>query len=193
MAADDVRERARRVAHRSPGVRLHRRDHRPVQGLRDQQQLLRHPRPSDRDHVGARSRRRGVDAAAAVPLQRGVGRARRHVAHRWAGSDLPEVLGVELLARDQPHRRHAREHARQHGHAHRQRPGAPRSTRFGHARGEHDAAVHVGRADATGRHREVRRALRDPPVRRRVRHHRGRRCGRGCRPGWRTSRTRPAS
>ena len=85
MAADD----AANAPDASPTdllrVRLHRRDHRPVQGLRDQQQLLRHPRPSDRDHVGARSRRRGVDAAAAVPLQRGVGGARRHAAHRWAG------------------------------------------------------------------------------------------------------------
>ena len=134
--------------------------------------------------VGARPRRRGVDAAAVVPLQRGVGRARRHAAHRRAGGDLPEVLGVELLARGQPDGRDAREHARQHGHARRERSRAPRSPRFGDARGEHHAAVHVGRADArrpssrsassaSGSARSTPGTA--PP---RVR------CGRGCRPGW---------
>ncbi len=72
-------------------------------------------------------------------------------------------------------------------------PVRPEAARLGHARGEQDAALHVGRADAAGRRTRnassgsgssPSTAVTAPP-----RH----RSGVGCRPGWRTSRTRPAS
>ena len=62
-------------------------------------------RPPDRHLLAAHRRRRRVDAAAAVPLQRARHGGARRARLRRARGDLPPVLGVELLARDEPHRR----------------------------------------------------------------------------------------
>ena len=51
-------------------------------------------------------RRRRAHAAAAVPLQRDLGVRGRHVARRRARRDRPQVLGEQLLAGDEAHRRH---------------------------------------------------------------------------------------
>ena len=51
-------------------------------------------------------------AAAAVPLQRDLGVRRRHAARRRQRRDRAPLLGEQLLARDQAHRRHDGEHAR---------------------------------------------------------------------------------
>ena len=126
--------RGRGHSHRSQRLHLHRRYHRPVEGLHGQPQLHRDADQADRHDVGPRPRRRRVVAVAVVPLQRGHRHARRHAPHRRAGRDLPEVLGVELLARDQPRGRDPRQHARQHGHAPGQRPDAPRGPRLRLAR-----------------------------------------------------------
>ena len=87
-------------------VHLHRRHHRPVQGLHAQPQLPRGAGPPDRHLLAAHRRRRGVDAAAAVPLQRHHHRGARPARVRRPRRDLPALLGVELLARDEPRRRH---------------------------------------------------------------------------------------
>ena len=88
-----------------PGhVHLHRRHDGPVEGLHAQPQLPRGAGPPDRHLLAAHRRRRGVDAAAAVPLQRHRHRRARPARVRRPGGDLPAVLGVELLARDEPHR-----------------------------------------------------------------------------------------
>ena len=69
LAADPAPPRCRPA--RRPGhLRLHRRHHRPVQGLHAEPQLPRGPGPPDRHLLGADRRRRRVDPAAPVPLQR---------------------------------------------------------------------------------------------------------------------------
>ena len=60
----------RRPPERPRHLHLHRRHHRPVEGLHAQPRLPRHPVAPDRHLLAAHRRRRGVDAAADVPLQR---------------------------------------------------------------------------------------------------------------------------
>ena len=60
----------RRPAERPRHVHLHRRHHRPLEGLHAQPRLPRHPAAPDRRLLAAHGRRRGVDATADVPLQR---------------------------------------------------------------------------------------------------------------------------
>ena len=68
-----------------PGhVHLHGRHHGPVEGLHAQPRLPRHAGSPDRRLLAAHRRRRGVDAAAAVPLQR-----HRHRRARPAGLRRP--------------------------------------------------------------------------------------------------------
>ena len=66
--------RRRTRGDRAPGrpghVHLHRRHDGPVEGLHAQPQLPRGPDPPDRHLLATHGRRRGVDAAADVPLQR---------------------------------------------------------------------------------------------------------------------------
>ncbi len=69
-------------------------------------QLPRRPRRADRLLLGAHRRRRGVDPAADVPLQRARHGRGRHARVRRSRRDLPPFLGLELLAGDEPHRSH---------------------------------------------------------------------------------------
>ena len=119
-------------------VHLHRRHDGPVEGLHAQPQLPRGARPPDRHLLGAHRRRRGVDAAAAVPLQRARHRRARLARVRRPRRDLPPVLGVELLAGDEPRRRDHHLDARHDGVPARPRRRPARDAEVGRARGEHD-------------------------------------------------------
>ena len=178
-------------ADRSPRVHLHRRHDRPVEGLRDQPQLRVTLADADRRHVGPRP-----DDVVWTPLPmfhfNAVSRAHRHVARRWTRRDLQQVLRLELLARDQPHRRHAGVHVRQHGHALANDPMRPE-------------APDPGRPERTRPCGSCRACRCRPPSARsassgsgsarstRGTAHRGQSLWCWLPPGWRTSRTRPAS
>ena len=124
-----------------PGhVHLHRRHDRPVEGLHAQPQLPRGAGPPDRHLLAAHGRRRGVDAAAAVPLQRHRHRGARAARVRRPVGDLPAVLGVELLAGDEPHGRHRHLDAGHDGLPAGPRRRPARDAALGRARGEHVAA-----------------------------------------------------
>ena len=118
-SADRRRRQARGdgPAGRSRHDRLHRRHDRPVQGLRAEPQLPSVDRAPDHLVLAADPRGRGVDPAAAVPLQRDLLHAHRDPAQRRPCRAGPPLLGVGLLARDQPHRRHDRLAARLAGRA----------------------------------------------------------------------------
>ena len=109
---------------------------------------------------------------------------------RRAGGDLPAVLGVELLARDEPHRRHRHLDARHDGLPARPRRRPARDAAVGRARGQHVAAADRGGA-AAGRGRlDPARALRHRDVQRRLRHRPRPAWSRGSRRACATSPTR---
>ena len=112
-----------------------------VEGLHAQPRLPRHAVPADRGLLAAHRRRRGVDAAAAVPLQRHRHGRARPARLRRPRRDLPAVLRVELLVGDEPRRRHDHLDARHDGVPPRQRHRSSRAAALGCARGQHDAAA----------------------------------------------------
>ena len=113
-----------------PGhLHLHRRHDRPVEGLHAEPQLPRHAVAPDRRVLAAHRRRRGVDAAAAVPLQRHRHRRARPAGLRRPGGDRAPLLGVAVLAGDEPRRRHGHLDARHDG-----LPARPRRRPPGDAR-----------------------------------------------------------
>ncbi len=141
LEADDATARRRRAAVRPGHLHLHRRHDRPVQGLHAQPQLPRGADPPDRHLLGAHRRRRGVDAAAAVPLQRHHHRGARPAGVRRSGRHLPPLLGVELLAGDEPGRRHGHLHARHDGLPAGPRRRPPRDAEVGRTGGQHHPAA----------------------------------------------------
>ena len=97
-------------------------------------------------------RRRRAHAAAALPLQRDLGVRGRHAARRRPRRDRAQVLGEQLLARGQAHRRDDGVDARLARDPHRQRRGPPRPGRPQAAavRGGADAARHRPAVAASG-------------------------------------------
>src|SRR5688500_2547974 len=65
-------------------------------------QLPRRAHPTDRLLLAAHGRRRGVDTSAPLSLQRAHDCGAGTLDLRWTGRDLPTLLGVELLAGDEP-------------------------------------------------------------------------------------------
>ena len=160
LGSDDAEPGVSRPPGRPGHVHLHGRHDGPVEGLHAQPQLPRGPGPPDRHLLAAHGRRRGVDAAAAVPLQRHRHRGARAARVRRPVGDLPAVLGVELLARDEPHGRHRHLDARHDGLPAGPRRRPARDAAVGRARGQHVAAPDR-RGAAAGRGRlDPARALR---------------------------------
>ena len=106
---------------------------------------------------------------AAVPLQRARDRGARLARVRRSRCDLPPVLGVELLAGDEPRRRDDHVDARHDGLPARARHRPARDAELGRARGEHVAAAARRGAVARGGRQPHPRALRCRDVQRRVR------------------------
>ncbi len=158
-----------RAALGSGHLHLHRGDDRPVQGLHAQPQLPRGPGPPDRHLLGAHRRRRGLDAAAAVPLQRHRHRRARPAGLRRPGGHLPALLGLQLLVGDEPDWSDHHLDPRHHGLPPGPRRRPARDARVGGAGGQHLAAPARGRAPPGGdrrpdpvplRHRDLQRGLR---------------------------------
>ena len=133
-------------------VRLHRRHDRAIEGLHAQPRLPRGAHQPDRLLLAAHRRRRAVDPAADVPLQRARHRGARLAGVRRPLGDLPPVLRLQLLAGDEPHRRHHHVDARHDGVPARPRRGPSGDAEVGCAGGEHVAAAARRRA-AAGRGR----------------------------------------
>ena len=112
---------------------------------------------------------------------------------RRPGGDLPAVLGLELLAGDEPGRRHHHLDARHDGLPAGPRRRPARDAALGRARGQHHPApARRGAAAGRGRRRHP-RALRHRHLQRRLRRHRGQPRSRGSRRACATGPTPPAS
>ena len=148
-----IRSRRASTSARRPGhLHLHRRHHRPVQGLHAQPQLPRRPGQPDRHLLGAHApttwcgRRcrcsTSTPSSTAVVGTAGVRRPGRH---------LPPLLGLELLAGDEPGRRHHHLHARHHGLPAGPRRRPARDAAIRRARGQHQPAPARRRAACRSR------------------------------------------
>ena len=129
------------------------------------------PRRPDRARVAAPRRRRRAHAAAAVPLQRDLGRASSaRCSTGGQRGDRAPLLGEQLLARDQAHRRDDGVDARlaRDPHRQRRRPSRPARPPAPAVRGGADAARHRPRVAGAVRVQDVQRAATASPRRRSI-------------------------
>ena len=164
----------RRHPPRRPGhLHLHGGYHGSVEGLHAQPPLSRGPGQPDRHLLEAHGRRRGVDPVAAVPLQRHLHRGGRAAGVGWSGRHLRALLGVQLLAGDEPGGRHHHLHARDHGLPVGPRRRPSRDAPIRRTRGQHQPAVVGGGAHAGGGRVGHQGAVRAHHVQRGLRRDRG--------------------